>query len=167
MTSDIRPLHKEYVRTKIDEISKKFGGQKKSVPRKSVRLSPKSNSDKKRVKAIKNKIDDVNERNKNVKIKVDTPKTGIKSNKVARIIEAFDKNVDVKGKSLLIHDAKSYEDTSDGDNESKIKDAFKIMLESQKGVNTKCNTPRRQHRSKRLLSAGGQKSVKDWLEMKN
>ena len=53
MTSDIRPLHKEYVRTKIAEISKKFGGQKKSVPRKSVRLSPKSNSDKKRVKVIK------------------------------------------------------------------------------------------------------------------
>ena len=69
MTSDIRPLHKEYVRTKIAEISKKFGGQKKSVPRKSVRLSPKSTSDKKRVKVIKSKIDDVNEKTKTLRLK--------------------------------------------------------------------------------------------------
>ena len=50
---------------------------------------------------------------------MDTPKTDIKSDKVARLIEAFNMNVDMKGKRVLSREAKNCEDNSDGETEYK------------------------------------------------
>ena len=64
------------------------------------------------------------------------------------------------------HDDKKLAEKPIKEGEIKVKNAFKLMLESQKGEASRSITPRSQHRKRRLMPASGQKSVRDWLEKK-
>ena len=156
----------------VSEISKKFGGQNKYILRKNVKFDPKSpktaiKSDKKKCKEIKMKLEGLNKNDKKCEVESPLSKNkNDKTNKVAKLVEALNENVTVKDSEEFKY-KKGFEAPENAKTDKKnIKNVFKTMMESRKGVESKNITPRRNNTRKRLGSTDGQKGLQEWLKLK-
>ena len=156
----------------VSELSKKFGGQNKYIKRKNVKFDPKSpktviKSDKKKCKEIKMKLEGLYNNKNDKKCKVESPfNKKVKTNKVTKLVEAFNENVNVKDSAEFKHKNEIEVLENVKSDKKDVKNAFKIMMESRIGVESDNITPQRKIPKKRLVSTDGQKVLQEWLRLK-